>query len=209
MGVATVAAVLAAPLSAGGVAVGVKVFTAHEDPIGESRPPADLAQAPEDLRPGVARAKDPGNSTVWGVRLYYNPRGESCALVGMVGPGGGLGVVKGGRFRPFPKGAPGRCHNMRDHVFVTSSTYVDIEQPRTVLYGIVDRAVRGLTLGFADGRRRRIAIAPDGTYVVPLPGRGSLSGAKLEVAAPAGSVVKPLDPRGTSSAVPPASLGKP
>jgi hypothetical protein len=49
---------------------------------------------PADRRFGAARARDPHNSTVWGVPLYYNKAGDACALVGAVDRGR-LGCVRG------------------------------------------------------------------------------------------------------------------
>jgi hypothetical protein len=165
-------------------AVATKVFLAHDDPVKTDRDPGEnIAQAPADRRFGAARAKDPHNSTLWGVRLYYNDSGETCALVGAVDHGR-LGQIQNGKFRPLPQRASGECHNMADHIFVARRTYTDTPEPRTILYGQADRTITALQLQTHDGKHRNIPIAPDGSYILPLTGTNPLNNATLTTQTP-------------------------
>jgi hypothetical protein len=186
--------VVGAPLVVGGGAVATKAFLGDDKPVTESKPGSGFARSPADRRSGAARAKDPDNSTVWGVRLYFNKSGDSCVLPGAVGPKGDLGRVKDGKFMPFAEGSPGECHDMRDHLFVASRTFLDVAVPRTVLFGVTDRSVQRLELVSANGERKPVPVALDGSYVLPLPGRRPLSGAVLIADTADGPINRPLDP---------------
>lgn len=175
---------LLAVFALGGAAVATKVFLAADDPVKtDQNPGKNIAQAPADRRLGAARAKDPHNSTTWGIRLYYNNAGETCALVGTVNHGR-LGQPQNGKFKPLPQGASGECHNMTDHIFIARRTYTDTPQPRTILYGQADRTITALGLQTHDGKHRDIPIAPDGSYILPLAGTNPLNNATLTTQTP-------------------------
>jgi hypothetical protein len=171
-----------AVVSLGGAAVAGKAILADGGSVKADRKLGEDI-APADRRFGAARARDPHSSTIWGVRLYYNKAGEACALVGAVDRGR-LGRIRNGKFKQLPEEASGVCHDMTDHVFTTYRTYTDTPEPRTILYGLVDRAITSLELRTRDGETHRIRIAPDGSYIVPLAGRQPLAGATLIVATP-------------------------
>jgi hypothetical protein len=171
----TVLVAIVGLLVLGGGAVATKVFVADDGSVPvEPDPGRDIAQTPGDRRLGAARAKDPKNAHIWGVRVYYNDRGDSCVLVGVVS-GRRLGEIKAGKFKEYTKATPGLCDNLSDHILTTARAYVDSAEPRTVLYGVVDRSIVTLDLQTPDGRRHPIPIAPDGSYVLPLVGRRPLA----------------------------------
>ncbi len=175
---------LLAVLALGSAAVATKVFLAHDDPVKTDQDPGkNIAQAPADRRFGAARAKDPHNSTTWGIRLYYNNAGETCALVGAVDHQR-LGQLQNGKFKPLPQRASGECHNMADHIFIARRTYTDTPEPRTILYGQADRTITALQLQTHDGKHHNIPIAPDGSYILPLAGTNPLNNATLTTQTP-------------------------
>jgi hypothetical protein len=186
----------------GGAALATRAILPGDGPVKSDRKPAEDI-VPADRRFGAARARDPRNGTVWGVRLYYNKAGDACALVGAVDHGR-LGRIRDGRFSQLPEQATGVCHDMADHVFITYRTYTDTSEPRTVVYGLADRSIASLELKTRDGKRRRIAIAPDGSYVLPLAGRQPLAGATLTVRTPQQTTVRKL-----KTEPPPATLPTP
>jgi hypothetical protein len=166
----------------GGVAIAGKALLLDDGSLnGDSKPAEDIV--PADRRFGAARARDPHDSTVWGVRLYYNKAGDACALVGAV-VDGRLGRIRDGRFKQLPAHAVGVCHDMNDHVFTTYRTYTDTSDSRTVVYGLADRSIASLEIATRDGKRHGIEIAPDGSYVLALAGRDPLVGATLTVRTP-------------------------
>jgi hypothetical protein len=191
----TVLVAILALLMLGGGAVATKVFVADDGSVPvESNPGKAIAQARGDRRLGAARAKDPDNSTVWGVRIYYNNRGESCVLVGAV-RNGRLGELKDGKFKTLPEQVVGVCHNMADHVLKTSRTYLDTPEPRTILYGIVDRSILSLQLHTRDGHQHTVPIAPDGSYLLPLaqPRPNPLDGATITAHSTTGTTTTTLN----------------
>jgi len=68
---------------------------------------------------------------------------------------------------------------MRDHILITTRTYTDTPQPRTILYGAVDRTITKLQLHIPGQPTTNIPIAPDGTYLLPLTGHQPLTNATL------------------------------
>jgi hypothetical protein len=193
--VAILAVAVLLPLSGGTYAVGTKFFWAEERPAYERDPGAGFELSPGDVRPGRATARDPRDARIWGLRLSYNKKAESCVLLGVVGPRGALGVQGAGRFKRYADGAAGACHDMADHLFVTSRTYDDLPDTRTVLYGLTDNSIRrDLTLRTSDGRTHRIRAAPDGSFLLPLVGKHALSGARLSGRGDGGTFARSLDP---------------
>jgi hypothetical protein len=172
----TVLVAIGALLTLGGGAVATKVFVADDGSVPIEREPGKgVGQAPDNSRTATARAKDPKNANVWSVRVYYNDRGQTCVLVGVLA-NGRLGEIKDGKFKQYPAGTPGLCDALTDHILTTARSYVHTAEPRTVVYGVADRSIIALTLRTHDGRRHNVPIALDGSYVLPLTGTHPLAG---------------------------------
>lgn len=166
-------------LTGTGGAIATKAFIAQNGSVNvEHDPGKGFTQSPADRRLGAAHAKDPNNPNTWGIRIYYNTRGETCALTGILN-NGRLGRLIDGKFKALPQGTTGNCHNMHDHILITTRTYTDTPQPRTILYGTVDRTITKLQLHTPNQPTTNIPIAPDGTYLLPLTGHQPLTNATL------------------------------
>lgn len=139
--------------------------------------PAPHAQ---DLRsqgiplPGSARlagldAPDPASGQPpWDLRLSRTSNGETCTAVGQV-VGGRLGIVGLDHvFRPLPVAAVDSCgvDTAGAPTLLGAQTFVGRTpaQARTVLSGVAGAGVRAVIV-HAEGRSRRLALGPDGSFI--------------------------------------------
>ena len=195
---AALLAATASALAVGGVATGTKVFTGDGD---------EVTPNPQGLRghvqpsPGyrqlaLARAADPSAGQPWGLRVYKSVAGDTCLTLGRVDRGR-LGVIRDGQFRELPVRTGGMCATLEEHHFLMATTVYSsgaIAGGRTVVYGMVDRTVRGLRIDEARGSRGAapVPIAADGTYVVVRRGLRAFRGERLLVDGARGAVARPI-----------------
>lgn len=181
------AAVVVAGLCAGTAAGGVAVISDGRSVETDSKIPSDVARAPEDRRLSKLRVPDPGASTLpWGVRMYSTTKGTSCVVVGQVRDGR-LGLLEGRTFRAFPVATPGSCGSVGgDQRVVAERQQKTSRGDRSLLYGLVGRDVRSLTLR-TKGAVKPIEIAPDGAFLVVRVGPGAFAGDVLVTRSDSGS----------------------
>jgi hypothetical protein len=183
-----VGGIIATCVVGAGVAISTDIFMADGGSTGsDPDPPAETRHAPGDAYRGDALAVDPTRPTLqWGVGVYPSRNGrETCLLAGRV-RGQGLGVEQGGRFTSLSKDAPGSCDDIdaRHAVFSTRS-YFNATGDRTLLYGLVDRTVKSLRLGFP-GALKDLKVANDGTFIVVAAGPSALRGQQFEITSASG-----------------------
>jgi hypothetical protein len=187
-------AVLAFLVVGGGVAVGTKVFTADDDaPLkGEPRQSTSLQPAANDRRLAQAVVADPKVAGArWAMLVYPDGTGATCATAGRL-IDGRVGRVVGGRFRAYPDHVSGAaCSDVSaDHATVTERYYSIADERRTLLFGVVDRTVTGLSVEH-EGTETPVAIAADGTYLAVGSGDGAFAGQRLKIVR--GSAIKTID----------------
>jgi hypothetical protein len=179
-------------LALSAVAAGTKVFVADGGPVSpEHRLRKDLKRAPADRHLAQASRPDPVERGRWGLRLYTNPAGDACVVVGRVIEGR-VGLVQNGRFAELPATAPGVCRDLgRMHVLATVRWIGAVSGGRTLLYGIADRTIRGLSV-VVNGTSRPVPIAADGSFIMVLKGSNQLRRAKLRVVGNHGTSVRAI-----------------
>jgi hypothetical protein len=187
---ATVAAIVAA---SGTAAIATKVFDSNGPPS-RAVDEGEVARVPADRRPALATAADPVDQYGWGVRIYQARAGKTCALAGRL-LHGRLGAAQNGQFHEFAADVPGQCGDLAaSHALVAVRNYgsaATAGATRTVVYGIVDRTVKGIGIGrTAPGRQ--IPIADDGTFVYAVQGVRTLAGQRAFVAGAGGVRSLPL-----------------
>jgi hypothetical protein len=158
---------------------------------------ARLKPAPGFQQLTRARAADPDRSRLpWGLRTSKAAAGGTCLTVGRI-DGGRIGTVVAGRFTALSAAATGRCGDLAAaHVLTVLTSAGDRADGsgRSVLGGIVDRAVRSLGITSGSGATRPVALATDGSFVVVRRGARSFAGDHLVVDAAAGRRQLPLGP---------------
>jgi hypothetical protein len=183
-----VGGILATCVVGAGVAISTDIFTADGGSAGSGpKPPDETRHAPGDAYRGDAVAVDPTRPTVrWGVGVYPSQNGrETCLLAGRV-RGHGLGVEQDGRFTSLSKDAPGSCDDIDvQHAIFTTRSYFNATGDRTLLYGLVDRTVTSLHLGFP-GALKELDVANDGTFIVVAAGPNALRGQQFQIASTSG-----------------------
>ena len=130
---------------------------------GEPKVSPNVRREPADAALAAVRAADPYGGLPWGERLYSSATGGRCALIGRVRDGT-LGVVRDGRFSALAPDAPGACGRAGARRLIARQESADAN-PRSVLFGFVDRSVRSIDI-VAGAQRTRVPIAPDGSYLV-------------------------------------------
>ena len=130
---------------------------------GDRGAPSETRRAHRDAALTAVRAADPDGGLPWGMRLYTSAAGGRCAIVGRV-RGQALGRMVRGQFLPLAADVPGTCGSAGAHMLIARNE--NAEAPaRSVLFGFVDRSVRGMSIVDA-GRRRAVPVAPDGSFLV-------------------------------------------
>jgi hypothetical protein len=171
-----------------GVAISTDVFTADGGSAGSGpKPPAETLHAPGDAYRGNAEAVDPARPTLrWGVGVYPSRNGrDTCLLAGRV-RGQSLGAEQDGRFTSLSKDAPGLCGNVdAEHAVFTTRSYFSATGDRALLYGLVDRDVTSLRLGFP-GALKELEVATDGTFIVVADGSHGFRGQQFEMTSETG-----------------------
>ena len=175
-------AVLAFLVVGGGIAVGTKVFVADDAPVvGDGDPGRDVGRSPGDQRVAQATAIDPvvGRAR-WGMRVYTNDQGASCAVAGRL-VGARVGRVVDGRFHEYPDDVVNACNDLStDHASVVKRPDAIDDQPRVLLFGVVDRTVTALAYGPPDAPAP-LPVAADGSYLVLAAGTHPFAGQVLRV----------------------------
>jgi hypothetical protein len=179
-----------------GVAISTDVFWADGGSTGsDPDPPAETRHAPGDAYRGNAVAVDPARPGLrWGVGVYPSKNGrDTCLLAGRV-RGEGLGVEQDGRFTSLSKDALGICGDVDiRHAMFTTRSYFNATGNRTLLYGLVDRTVTSLRLGFA-GALKELDVANDGTFIVVAAGPNALHDQQFEITTATGTERYTLQP---------------
>jgi hypothetical protein len=125
-----------------GVAIllGGAVAATATDLISTGEPVRDRGFSPPRFQPAqpgaldlVAKASDPARGA-WGVAIYSNAEGLSCAIAGQV-RGNQLGVVRDGRFHPYAADSRGACGKLGRRSMIADTLTVRGAEPRTILYG--------------------------------------------------------------------------
>jgi hypothetical protein len=178
-------------LALSAVAAGTKVFVADGGSVSPEHRLRDLRRSPADRHLAQASRPDPVERGRWGLRLYTNTTGDACVVVGRV-IAGRLGLVQNGRFSELPATAPGVCTDLRHlHVLATVRWIGATSGGRTLLYGIADRTIRGLSV-VANGASSPIPIAADGSFIMVLKGSNALRRAQLRVVGNDGTSVRAI-----------------
>jgi hypothetical protein len=175
-----VAIVVLTLLGLAAAAVGARELIDDSSPVPpDPRPlPPDRRRAVEDARLSPVQVPDPAGGLPWGARTYTSVRGGACVVVGRVRQGR-VGVLVGRRFSPLPRAAQGACApDADDHIAFSVRLYPGPDAGRSVVYGVVDRAVTSMSLRRL-GRFSPVEIAPDGVFLVVRAGTTALRGARL------------------------------
>lgn len=156
---------LAALVLAGGVAVGATALINNDGPAIQKEPNGGDQIAPID--PSVvatSRTTDPGGGLPWILRVFTNPRGETCVVLGRL-KNGHFGEVQQGRFRELPEATPGVCDTSRNLV-----AFLDrrVDPPRTIVYGLA-RGPGHITVRTGDAEKQ-VDPAALGTYLTVFTG---------------------------------------
>jgi hypothetical protein len=186
-------AVLAFLVVGGGIAVGTKVFTSDEAPLkGDPSPGADVRRAPGARQLAQAVVDDPSVAGArWGVRVYPNDRGDTCVTGGRY-VDGRVGREVSGQFREYGTDVQGLCTDLAsEHASVVLRSYSVASEQRTLVYGVVDRTVRGVALG-PRGNPKPVPVAPDGSYLVVGRGPEAFKGQELVIDQAGGKRAIPL-----------------
>ncbi|WCB92520.1 hypothetical protein DSM104299_01216 [Baekduia alba] len=190
-------AVLAFLVVGGGIAVGTKVFVSDAPPLHhDSDPGRGVTRAPADRRVAQATAADPAVAGArWGMRVFSNDTGATCAVAGRR-VGGHVGRVANGQFRDYPDDVANNCADLAQaHVAaIVRGDTIDNAQ-RTLLFGMVDRTVTELAVG-RDGDLQPIDVAPDGTYLMVADGANAFADHELRVTRGAERKTITLQPSG-------------
>jgi hypothetical protein len=174
-------AVLAFLLVGGGVAIGPEVFTSDTGATLTGRGGSgEVRQAPADRRLARAAVTDPRVAGArWGLLIYQDTQGQTCAAPGRL-VGGEVGIVQGGRFSAYAQSPPGaQCGRPTQSSLLAWVRYYRIaEQKRSLLYGVADRTVTDLRI---IGASTPVPIAPDGSFLVVGVGDHAFHGSTLRV----------------------------
>lgn len=191
-----VGAITAFGVVGAGVAISTGVFTGHGRSAGSGpKPPDDIRHAPGDAYRGNAVAADPTSPTLrWGVGVYPSQNGrDTCLLAGRV-RAQGLGAEQDGRFSSLRRDAPGLCDDIDErHAIFATRSYFNATGDRALLYGLVDRTVTSLRLGFP-GALKELDVATDGTFIVVAVGSHGLRDQQFEITSATGAERYTLQP---------------
>lgn len=151
--------------------------------------PLETKPAPPGAPTGVAvtRDPDPKEKAPWGMGYYKNlepgeEHGKTCLLAGRLHDDGALGRLMNGQFVRYDSTFPGGCdwYGAKHAVFATRS-YGKATGSRSILWGVVDRAVANVSLGLPDAWRP-ITVETDGTFIVVAAGDTALRGKVFRIA---------------------------
>lgn len=179
-------------------ATGTKVFLGDGGVLDADSNALDgrLTPAPSYRQLAQASARDPIDHRAWGIRVFKSAGGDTCLALGRI-VGNRLGVVRVGQFKELPARTSGVCGPLsRQHVVMSSRVYFDpaIAGGRTVLYGIVDRAVSRLVLQRKANVDVTVPIAADSTFIVVRTGTTAFAGERLVADGSAGRMVRSFGP---------------
>jgi hypothetical protein len=179
----TIGAFTAFGVIGAGVAISTNVFTGDDGSVGAGpKPPEETRHAPGDAYRGNAVAADPMSPSLrWGVGVYPSQNGrDTCLLAGRV-RGQGLGAEQNGRFSSLSKDAAGLCDDIDEqHAIFATRSYFNATGDRALLYGLVDRTVTSLRLGFP-GALEELDVANDGTFIIVAAGSHGFRDQQFEI----------------------------
>ncbi len=179
-----------------GVAISTDFFAPDGGSVGAGpKPPSETRHAPGDAYRGNAIAADPSIPALrWGVGVYPSRNGrDTCLLAGRV-RGQALGVEQDGRFTRLSKDASGSCDDVDvRHAIFTTRSYLNAAGDRTLLYGLADRTVKSLRVGFP-GALKELDVASDGTFIAVAEGPNALRGQQLVIVGTTGTERYTLQP---------------
>lgn len=139
--------------------------------------PSQAAPAADPALVAASAVPDPDGGLPWALRVFSNPAGEQCVVVGRL-RNGLLGQMREGRFRPLPMNMTGVCGDVAAEGVLYAVTRRSQPTARTVIYGL-SSAPTPIAVRLGDDRR---SVRPGalGTFVIVFRGIRDLSSATLE-----------------------------
>ncbi|MEA2195063.1 MAG: hypothetical protein QOG42_1497 [Solirubrobacteraceae bacterium] len=191
---------LAALVSVGGVAVAERALDRRGADERPDRVPAGLTAAAD---PGVVASSakaDPAGGPKWAVRVFTNPAGLDCAVIGRL-MGGTIGRFDPSRtFHALPARVTGPCEPVARSGLLVAVFYDPTAPKRTVVYGISrDRRPVRITIA---GVTRTVAPGGLGTFVDVREGVADMTGASVTTTVGGRATRRDLGPRTKSSRTP-------